>query len=257
MELCELLPHTAGIADDITLIRSMNTESVDHEAALRLIHSGQVLRRACPAWGSWVDLWPGHREREPAGLRRARPIPAGCRSTASATGPAAGCRPSIRGRRSARAGRRCSTCKRPTGLSPAARANQLAFLGRAQPRAPRRAIPSNTELEARIDELRNRRPHADRRARACSTSPAKPPRPRALYGLDNPATREYGTPLPDGPPAGRAGRAVRADLPERPALGHAQQERREPQGTVRQDRSAERGPGAGPEAARACSIRRS
>lgn len=37
MELCEHLPHTGAIADDLTLIRSMNTESVDHEAALRLI----------------------------------------------------------------------------------------------------------------------------------------------------------------------------------------------------------------------------
>ena len=42
MELCELLPHLGGIADDLTLIRSMNTESVDHEAALRLIHAGKI-----------------------------------------------------------------------------------------------------------------------------------------------------------------------------------------------------------------------
>ena len=41
MELCELLPHTARIADEICLVRSMNTESVDHESALRLIHSGK------------------------------------------------------------------------------------------------------------------------------------------------------------------------------------------------------------------------
>src|SRR5437763_356882 len=31
MQLSELLPHTAGIADEITLVRSMNTASVDHE----------------------------------------------------------------------------------------------------------------------------------------------------------------------------------------------------------------------------------
>ena len=41
-ELSELLPHTAGIIDDITLVRSMMTESVDHEAALRMIHSGKT-----------------------------------------------------------------------------------------------------------------------------------------------------------------------------------------------------------------------
>src|SRR5207245_9303214 len=32
MELSELLPHTAGIADEITLVRSMTTDSVDHES---------------------------------------------------------------------------------------------------------------------------------------------------------------------------------------------------------------------------------
>src|SRR5437868_5276295 len=31
MEMSELLPFTGGIADDITLVRSMSTESVDHE----------------------------------------------------------------------------------------------------------------------------------------------------------------------------------------------------------------------------------
>src|SRR5438876_1105235 len=33
VELSELLPHTAKIVDDITLVRSMKTDSVDHEAA--------------------------------------------------------------------------------------------------------------------------------------------------------------------------------------------------------------------------------
>ena len=53
IELCELLPHTAGIVDDITMIRSMSTESVDHESALRLIHTGRFLA-GMPVWGSWV-----------------------------------------------------------------------------------------------------------------------------------------------------------------------------------------------------------
>ena len=41
--LSELIPHISGIADDLTLVRSMTTESVDHEAALRLIHTGKIL----------------------------------------------------------------------------------------------------------------------------------------------------------------------------------------------------------------------
>src|SRR5207245_11047194 len=53
MELAELLPHGAKVSDDITLVRSMVTDSVDHEAALRVIHSGKTFAGR-PAWGSWV-----------------------------------------------------------------------------------------------------------------------------------------------------------------------------------------------------------
>jgi uncharacterized protein DUF1501 len=53
IELSELLPHTGRISDDFTLVRSMTTESVDHESALRLIHSGKFFAGR-PTWGSWV-----------------------------------------------------------------------------------------------------------------------------------------------------------------------------------------------------------
>src|SRR4051812_3704328 len=53
MELSELLPHTGSIADDITLIRSMTTGSVDHESALRIIHTGRFLA-GLPTMGSWI-----------------------------------------------------------------------------------------------------------------------------------------------------------------------------------------------------------
>lgn len=54
IELSELLPHTARIVDDITLIRSMTTESVDHESALRLFHGGKF-QAGRPTLGSWVQ----------------------------------------------------------------------------------------------------------------------------------------------------------------------------------------------------------
>ena len=53
MELSELIPHTASIANDITLIRSMTTDSVDHERALRIMHTGHD-NGGRPAWGAWV-----------------------------------------------------------------------------------------------------------------------------------------------------------------------------------------------------------
>ncbi len=53
IELSELLPHTAEIADEMTLIRSMVTTASDHAAAIRLINTGQFLPGS-PVLGSWV-----------------------------------------------------------------------------------------------------------------------------------------------------------------------------------------------------------
>ena len=52
MELSELLPHTAGIADDICLIRSMQTDAVNHAPAQILMNTGsQQFGR--PSFGAW------------------------------------------------------------------------------------------------------------------------------------------------------------------------------------------------------------
>ncbi|MFN0198349.1 MAG: DUF1501 domain-containing protein [Planctomycetaceae bacterium] len=52
MELSEVLPHTASIADDICLIRTLNTEAVNHAPAQIMMNSGsQQFGR--PSFGSW------------------------------------------------------------------------------------------------------------------------------------------------------------------------------------------------------------
>jgi hypothetical protein len=53
MELSEVLPHTARIADDLCLIRTMQTEAVNHAPAQILMNSGsQQFGR--PSFGSWT-----------------------------------------------------------------------------------------------------------------------------------------------------------------------------------------------------------
>ncbi len=53
MELSELLPHTAGIADDITLIRSMATDAFNHAPGQMLMSTGsQQFGR--PSFGAWT-----------------------------------------------------------------------------------------------------------------------------------------------------------------------------------------------------------
>jgi hypothetical protein len=53
MELSEVLPHTAKIADDLCLIRTMQTEAVNHAPAQIMMNSGsQQFGR--PSFGSWT-----------------------------------------------------------------------------------------------------------------------------------------------------------------------------------------------------------
>jgi hypothetical protein len=53
MELSEVLPHTGEIADDICLIRSMQTDAVNHAPAQILMNTGSQLFGR-PSLGSWT-----------------------------------------------------------------------------------------------------------------------------------------------------------------------------------------------------------
>lgn len=53
IELSELLPHLGKVADKITVIRSMYTTHLAHEAALFLMHGGRILPTR-PSIGSWI-----------------------------------------------------------------------------------------------------------------------------------------------------------------------------------------------------------
>jgi hypothetical protein len=49
----ELLPHTARIADDLTFIKSVHTEAINHDPAVTFLQTGsQIAGR--PSMGSWV-----------------------------------------------------------------------------------------------------------------------------------------------------------------------------------------------------------
>ena len=51
--LSELLPHTSKIADDITIVRSMQTEAINHDPAVTFVQTGSQLAGR-PSMGSWV-----------------------------------------------------------------------------------------------------------------------------------------------------------------------------------------------------------
>lgn len=53
-EFSELLPHTAGIADDLCLIRSMHTGANGHEVSIRYFHGGIPGVVGRPTLGAWL-----------------------------------------------------------------------------------------------------------------------------------------------------------------------------------------------------------
>ena len=58
MWLSELLPHTAKLADDICVIRSMHTEAINHDPAMTLMQTGHM-NGGRPSFGAWVSYGLG------------------------------------------------------------------------------------------------------------------------------------------------------------------------------------------------------
>ncbi len=189
MELCELLPHTAKIVDDITMVRSMNTESVDHESALRLIHTGRFLA-GMPVMGSWIVYALGTENAnlpsyvvlgDPGGL----PVD-GERNWSSGWLPAVYQGTMFRSGKSP-----VLHLESPVGAVEPARRNQLRMIEHLN-RQYLSQHPDSTELQARIANF-------ETAARMQTTVPeildisTETETTRKLYGLDRPETKEYGT----------------------------------------------------------------
>jgi len=56
--ISEVLPHTASVVDDIAIVRSVNTEAINHDPAITFINTGtQQLGK--PSMGSWLSYGLG------------------------------------------------------------------------------------------------------------------------------------------------------------------------------------------------------
>lgn len=62
-----LLPHTAGIADDLCFIKSMHTEAINHDPAITFIQTGAQLAGR-PSMGAWLSYGIGSENRELPGF---------------------------------------------------------------------------------------------------------------------------------------------------------------------------------------------
>ncbi len=57
-EISEVLPHIAGIADDIAIIRSMHTDQINHDPAHTLMNTGTAISGR-PSMGAWITYGLG------------------------------------------------------------------------------------------------------------------------------------------------------------------------------------------------------
>ena len=189
LEVSELLPHFASIVDDVCVIRSMHTDINGHEPSIWFMNTGKS-QPGRPALGSWLTYGLGTESRN---------LPAYVVLTDPGGTPVDGVRnwsngwmpPLFQG-----------TVVRPTeprilNLDPPARLKglpqeqNLSFLARLN-REHLERHPGEADLEARIAsyELAARMQTAAKEALDFSGESSAT---KELYGLNDPATRDYGT----------------------------------------------------------------
>ncbi|MEZ0388800.1 MAG: DUF1501 domain-containing protein [Verrucomicrobium sp.] len=52
-EISDLFPHMAGVADELCIVRSMQTEQINHDTAHAFMNSGSIIKGR-PSMGSWL-----------------------------------------------------------------------------------------------------------------------------------------------------------------------------------------------------------
>jgi hypothetical protein len=189
MELADVLPHLGGIADDITLVRSMWTEHNNHTEALVMMSTGKLFQGR-PAVGAWISYALGTENqnlpayvvlRDPAGY-----------NTSGKLVWSSGWLPALyQGTELSSVGTPVLNLHPARPVPQAVQRDSLDFLAQLN-REHRRQYPRETELEARIQnyELAARMQlHAAEALDLARETAAS----RKLYGLDNPVTASYGT----------------------------------------------------------------
>jgi hypothetical protein len=188
-DVSELLPHTARIADDITVVRSMHTDVNNHVQSIHALNTGRIVS-GHPVLGSWLCYGLGSESQElPAFV--ALPDPASL-PVSGVDHWANGWLPSVYQGTVVRSREpRIPNLDPPPHLKGDPQAELLKYLDELN-RAHLATHPGELDLEARISgyELAARMQTAAKDALDLSKETMKT---KAMYGLDDPLTAEYGT----------------------------------------------------------------
>jgi hypothetical protein len=189
LEVSELLPHFAKLADDVTVIRSMHTDINGHEPSIWFMNTGKS-QPGRPALGSWLTYGLGSESQS---------LPAYVVLTDPGGHPVDGVRnwsngwmpPLFQGTIVRSKEPRILNLEPPPHLKGAVQERNLALLAQLN-REHLARHPGENDLEARIAsyELAARMQTAAKEALDLSDESEIT---KKLYGLDDPVTREYGT----------------------------------------------------------------
>ena len=189
MELSELVPHLAKVVDDITLIRSMHTGVNNHGQSIYAMENGRSTGGR-PTLGSWLTYGLGSENQDlPAyvALTDPRGLPVlGVDNWTNGWLPSVYQGTVVRSKEP-----RILNLDAPMSLKGEAQDRYLSYLGRLNQKHLQQR-PGETDLEARIQsfELAARMQTAAKEALDISQESEST---KKLYGLDDPATQEYGT----------------------------------------------------------------
>jgi hypothetical protein len=189
MDFCELLPHMGEMADDWCMVRSMFSENNNHPQAMHCVNTGKIFAGR-PTLGAWISYALGTENqnlpafvvlRDPDGY-----------SSGGATQWENGWLPAqFRGTEVQSRGAAILNLRPQTPLPAGVQGNNLDALARLNEER-RQLYPGESQLEARIRnyELAARMQLNAEQLLDLSREPANI---RRLYGVDEPATANFGT----------------------------------------------------------------
>jgi hypothetical protein len=188
LEMAEVIPQIGGVADELSVIRSMHTGHNNHTEGLVMFMTGKIFQGR-PSFGSWISYALGTENQNLPAYIVLRD-PEGYNTSGTLTWSSGWLPALYRGTEFSTAGSPVLNLRPPRELPPGAARDNLDFLARLN-RLHQRNYPRETELETRIQnyELAARMQLAAADLLDLGRESAET---QKLYGLDNPTTRPYG-----------------------------------------------------------------
>ena len=188
MDFSELLPHTARLADDICMIRSMHTGHNNHAEGLTMLQTGKIFPGR-PTMGAWITYGLGTENQDLPAYAVLRD-PRGYNTNGSLNWENGWLPALYRGTEFSSEGEPVLNLRPAEEVGAESQRDRLELLAKLN-EEHRRAYPRELALESRIRnyELAARMQLSAAEALDLSRESAAT---RKLYGLDNPVTEPYG-----------------------------------------------------------------